>query len=92
MHGQPGPPLEIGNQRGAELGVVGQAGVVGGCTHERREAKPVLGRNTETAVLGQHVLVAAKLFGVPSWPAKDLAPPSDHVVAMLGADSARKEA
>jgi len=54
-------PLEIGDERRAELRVVGQLGVVGREAHQRREAKALIRRDREVAVLCDHLLVAAEL-------------------------------
>jgi hypothetical protein len=43
LHGEPRPPLDVANDRGPELGVVGKAGIVGRETEQRRELVPLLG-------------------------------------------------
>ena len=86
-----GPPLEVGNERGAELWVIRELSVVGGETHQRREAEPLLGRDREVVMLGEHPLVAAELVGVARRTSEDLTPPGDHVQSVLLGHSARKQ-
>ena len=58
VHRQPRSPLDVSHKRRAELGIIGQTGVVGGEAQQRGEAKPLLGRDRNLAVLGEHALVA----------------------------------
>ena len=61
---QAGAPLEVADQRRAELRVGRQVGVVGRQAHRRREPVPLLGGDPEVAVVREHPLVAAELVGV----------------------------
>ena len=91
VHRDPRSPLDVGDERGPELGIVGQPRVVGGEAEQRGEAKPLLGRDLEVAMLGDHVLVTALLLGVARRSAEHLAPPQRDVRAMLLAHAARKQ-
>ena len=91
VHRQPGAPLEVSNERGAELRIAGQSRVVGGEAHKRGKPEPLLGRDPEAAVVSEHVLVAAEVVGVAARSTEDLAPPDGDVVAMLLAHAAGKE-
>jgi hypothetical protein len=55
------------------------------------EAKALLGRDRETAMLAEHALVAAEVLGVPRRASEHLRPPRDDVHAMLLAHPAREE-
>ncbi len=57
---QPGAPLEVADQRGPELRVVRQRGVVGGQAHQRREPEPLLGGDPQVPVMGEHPFVPAE--------------------------------
>ena len=87
----PRAPFEVGDERRAELGIRGQAGVVGREAHQRREAKTLLGCDREAAVLGEHALVAAELAAVAGRAAEHLDPPGGDVRAMLLAHAAGEE-
>ena len=81
--GDPGPPLEVADQRGPELGIAGQPGVVGREAHQRGEAEPLLGGDPEPAVVREHRLVPAELVGVRRGTAEDLDPPGGDVGTVL---------
>jgi ribosomal protein S18 acetylase RimI-like enzyme len=86
LHGQPGSPLGVADDRGAELRICRQAGVVGGAAEQGDEAQALLGGDVEADVPAEHVLVAAALVGVLAGPAHDLAPPSGRGPPVLGTD------
>jgi hypothetical protein len=69
-------------RRRAELGVVGEAGVVGGEAEQRREPEPLLGGDREPAVMGEHALIATELLGVARGTAEHLRPPGGDVRAV----------
>ena len=72
-------------------GSAGQPGVVRGQAHRRGEPVPLLGRDRQVAVVGQHRFVAAELVGVDRRPAEHLGPPGGDVVAVLLGDPAGEE-
>src|SRR5215218_5645639 len=80
---EPRSPLDVCDQRRAELGIVWQAGVVGGEAEQRREPKSLLGRDREPAVVGEHALVATELLGVARGTAEHLRPPGGDVRAVV---------
>ncbi|HEY8523372.1 MAG TPA: hypothetical protein VIL48_00315 [Acidimicrobiales bacterium] len=86
--GDAGAPLKVGDERRAELGVVGQAGVVGRPAHQRGEPESLLGRDAQVAVLAEHALVPAEVVGVAGGSAEHLAPPRGHVRPVLAAHAA----
>jgi hypothetical protein len=91
MHRESRPPLEVADERSAELRILRKTGVVGRQAHQRGETVALLGCDREVAVVGDHVFVAAELGGVATRPAEDFSPPGGYVVAMLLRDAAREE-
>jgi hypothetical protein len=87
----PGAPLEVADQGGAELGVGGQSGVVGGLTHRGGEPQALLPGDRQTTVVRQHPVVAAQPVGVVARTAEHLAPPQGDVPPMLPADPTWEE-
>src|SRR5512132_1886026 len=51
---------------------------------------PLLARDREPPMTGDHILVAAQLIGVASWASEHLRPPGGDVRAVLLAHPARK--
>jgi hypothetical protein len=91
VHGQAGAPLQVTDERRAELGVARQFGVVGCQAHQRRESETLLGSDLEVAVMREHRGIAAEPAGVVGGAAEHLAPPGRDVLAVLLADAAGKE-
>ena len=75
----------------SELRIVGQVSVVSGQAHGRGEAKPLLRRDPQVAVVGEHPRVAAELFGVVGRPAEHLRPPQRDVRPVILAHATGKE-
>jgi len=82
VHGQPGAPFQVADQRGAELRVGGQVRVVSGQAHQRGEPESLVGGDAHVAVVGEHGRVAAEPLGVPGRAAEHLAPPGGDVLAV----------
>jgi hypothetical protein len=84
LHRQPGAPLQVGDERGTELGIVRQRHLVRRI-HDQVQPAPALFLGDGPAeVLGQHELVAAPLGGVGGRPAEDLTQPQRHVAGVTG--------
>jgi hypothetical protein len=84
---QPGTPFRVAHDRGAELGVIRQPGVVGRSAEQGHEQQPLLGGDCEIVMVSEHLLIASVAFGVDGWAAHHLHPPIGHMCAMLLADA-----
>src|SRR5262249_42956705 len=84
-------PFEVRDQCRTKLGIVRHAGVVGGDTHQRCEAEPLLVSDSEIEMLVQHPLVAAEFLAVGGRSTEDLAPPGGDIMAMVRVYTAGKE-
>ena len=91
MHGEASAPLDVSHEGGAELRVVGQSGVVSRQAHQRGEAKPLLGRDVQPAVVSEHGVVPAELLGVCRGAAEHFHPPGRHVSSVRLRDTAREQ-
>ncbi len=91
VHREPGAPFEVADERGPELGIAGQVGVVGGEAHQGGKPEPLLGGDGEVEVVGQHGVVPTARFGVGRGAAEDLAPPFGHMLAVFLAHAAGKQ-
>ena len=80
VHRESSPPFKVGDERGAKLGIVRQAGVVGGEAHQRSETETLFRRDPQAAMLGEHPVVATELLRVARRTTEHLTPPGDHVV------------
>ena len=83
-HGDAGAPLEVGDERGAKVGVGGQPDLVGGGDHPSHPALPLLLGELTVAVLGEHVLVAAVVVGIELRSAEGLGEPRRDVLGVVG--------
>ena len=90
VHREPGSPLGVGDERRPELGVFGEAGIVGGEAEQRDESMPLLGRDREAAMVSEHFLVAAQVLRVAGGAAQHLRPPDADVRSVLLAHPDRK--
>ena len=83
LQGQPGPPLDVADERRPELRVVRQPGVVRREAHQRCEPEPLIRGDAQSTMVREHRLVAAVLLGVGRRSAEDLDPPVGDVGAVL---------
>ena len=58
---KPCPPLEVADKGGSELRILRQVGIIGGQAHQRREPEPLRRGDGQTAVVGEHALIATDL-------------------------------
>jgi hypothetical protein len=68
-----GCPLDVPDERGSELGIVGQLGVVGGQGHEAREPEALFQRDRQIAVVTEHAFVP------PRWSVHVVGPPKTSI-------------
>jgi hypothetical protein len=58
-------PIQLAEQRGAELRVAGQTGVIGGQASQRGEPELLTGGDARGTVTGEHGRVTAESAGAP---------------------------
>src|SRR4051794_1189192 len=80
---EPGAPLDVGQERRAELGVGRELGVAGRERNQGQPAEALLLGDREVIVLVQHVRVATVALGVVGRPAEDLGQPRGHVLGVV---------
>jgi hypothetical protein len=84
LNRQPGAPLDVGGERGAEFCVVRQPGVVRRPEQESNPAAPLPFGQPLPEVLGDHPRVPAVLLAVRLRAAEHLAEPFGHPLGVVG--------